>query len=272
MSSYLMTKYKGVYNLRAEIDLRTNDYCRTDKGELENYSDIWIECEGKGRIYHYGKSILQYYQPSLQRGHNIIKKMYVELCNGDIDKISEQVNIINVNIKEQNKLKKDDEEFTKLKIKTIYDFIYPELLNLDLISNIEETDEEILFKFKTSNLDKLSDFLKPKSTCFWNPFSSKYLKQNVRKTGNKYIVSQEDLQAYKDITSLIPKGDMRIYVEVNKLFMKKISTKDHTLETIRNEIKVKGMKAYEYFNYLGEDTWNKYLKFLKAEVNKKYNV
>jgi mRNA degradation ribonuclease J1/J2 len=72
MSSYLIDKFKGKYSLQAEIDKSTGDFCRDKNGNLENYNDIWIECYGKGRVFHYGKNVLTYYCESKQRGKNII--------------------------------------------------------------------------------------------------------------------------------------------------------------------------------------------------------
>jgi hypothetical protein len=72
-------KYKDKYNLMAEIDKRTNDFCRDDNGNLDNYNDIWIECEGKCRVYHYGSTHLQFYSRSLIRGRNILNKIYENL-------------------------------------------------------------------------------------------------------------------------------------------------------------------------------------------------
>jgi hypothetical protein len=148
--------------------------------------------------------------------------------------------------------------------------MYKELILNKTIFDIEETDEEILFKFKANNLEKLKPILKPKSTCFWSPYSVKYLRRNAIKKNGKYIINNADLTLYKEITSLIPKGNMRIYVDVNNAFIDQISSKKHNADTIKNEIKVGGYsKTYEYFHSLGKDTWDKYLQFLKENINEK---
>ena len=95
-----MHKYVGTYRVKSEIDQRTNDFCRNDKGELENNQDIYIKCAKGIRIYHYGGGILLVYIPSKGRGRNIIKN------------------------------------------ESIKDFIF----------DIEETDSEVLFKFKDKNM------------------------------------------------------------------------------------------------------------------------
>lgn len=69
--NYLTKKYKGIYRLRAPID-QYNQFPREfNKKYTEN--DIYIDCQHGNKIFHFGRSILQAYIPSLQRGHNIIK-------------------------------------------------------------------------------------------------------------------------------------------------------------------------------------------------------
>ena len=54
------------------MDTNTNDYPKKLNGTYEDI-DLYIDCMNNIRIYYYGKSVLQAYIPSLQRGHNIIK-------------------------------------------------------------------------------------------------------------------------------------------------------------------------------------------------------
>ena len=58
----------------SEIDQRTNDFCRDKNGELNNPNDIYIKCADGIKIFHYGGDVLKVYIPSLQKGHNIVKK------------------------------------------------------------------------------------------------------------------------------------------------------------------------------------------------------
>lgn len=58
--------------MQAEIDKRTGDFCRDKNGNLENYTDIWIECYG-GRIFHYGGKVLEYYSNTIIKGKNVLK-------------------------------------------------------------------------------------------------------------------------------------------------------------------------------------------------------
>ena len=79
--SYLTDKFKGVYRILPEVDTLTNDFPRKLNGSYE-YIDCYISCQHNIKIYHYGKSILQAYIPSLQRGNNIIKA--IQGINPDI--------------------------------------------------------------------------------------------------------------------------------------------------------------------------------------------
>ena len=246
MSSYLITNYKGVYNLDTEIDRRTGDFCRDKNENLENFTDIWIVCQGKCKIFYYGKGILEYYCPSLGRGHNILKDLY-EFAIGSTKKFETE---------------------------TLFDYdsMYKELETANVIcGKVEETSEEVLFKFKASNLDNWKSILKPRTSCLRSPFSTLNLRRNVIKEHGKYVIDKADLERYKEITSLIPKSDMRMYIDLNNAFISQIATKKHSADDIKREIKIGGFKCVEYFHHLGNDTWKKYLEFLDKQIKEKYN-
>lgn len=67
----MISHYKGKYRILCEYDKRTNQFPRKLNGTFEDI-DCYITCH-RGRIYHFGNRILEYYTDSLQRGHNIIK-------------------------------------------------------------------------------------------------------------------------------------------------------------------------------------------------------
>jgi hypothetical protein len=89
------------------------------------------------------------------------------------------------------------------------------------------------------------------------------------KENGKYVISSEDLNEYKEITSVIPQGRMRIYLDLNNDFIDKIASKSNNAESIKNKQKLSGLKSKEYFHSLGNDVWNKYLQFLKVNINEK---
>ena len=72
MANYLM-KYKGTYRIKPNLDLEYNDVPRDENGCIDSsYDDIYIKCANGAQIYHYGRSTLCGYVPSIGRGHNIL--------------------------------------------------------------------------------------------------------------------------------------------------------------------------------------------------------
>ena len=127
-------RYKGTYRLKVPYDLRNNQYGRKLNGTLEDID-----------VYHYGRSILQAYIPSLIRGHNVLKKL-------------------------------------------------TDLYGQDIVSDIEESDSEVLFRFNARDIKKIIPLLKSRTNGSGiSPFSSK----NLPKT--KYIIPDEDFAMYKNI-------------------------------------------------------------------------
>ena len=72
-------KYKGIYRLMAQVDQNTNDFPRDERGNIDS-DDVYIKCAYGNQIYHYGRSTLVAYIPSLGRGHNILYALAKELC------------------------------------------------------------------------------------------------------------------------------------------------------------------------------------------------
>lgn len=141
---YLTTKYKGKYRLKCEVDKVTNDFPETLKDTYED-ADVYIDCSFGNKIFYYGKGILQSYIPSLQRGRNIIRKLYTENINPE-----------NVSILKSGK-------------GTTYKIIDHKQFNSDIknskfIFDILETNSEVMFKFYEKNSDKIIPLLKPKTS------------------------------------------------------------------------------------------------------------
>lgn len=204
-----MTKYKGVYRLRTEIDKKTNTFPREYNGEFAT-NDVYIDCHKNIRIHHYGKSILEAYIHSLGRGRNIVKAINQEL--GD-----------------------------------------------DIIFHIEETDEEILFRFHSKNMDKLEKYLKPKTNgADRSPFSTKNLPKS------KYIIPDEDLVEYKKIIEKIPKNQLITIVHRTNDFLQSLTTKKNTWEIIKSDMALKGIKGKDYIHSIGK--WEEYINYLRKEL------
>ena len=80
---YLQTKFKGIYRLKYPIDKRNNQFPRKLNGAYED-ADVYIDCRYGNKVFHYGRSTLEAYIPSLGRGHNIVKKIEEEYGDGII--------------------------------------------------------------------------------------------------------------------------------------------------------------------------------------------
>jgi hypothetical protein len=237
----------------AEIDKSTNDFCRDKDGNLDNYSDIWIECHGNCRIFHFGGNVLQFYSPSLGRGHNILKEIYNSII-GSCDKF---IKISTYQDKGGNN--KESKIFD-------YESMYSELLNNGTIFDIEETDTEVLFKFKAKDFDKLEKNIKPKTNNTGrSPFSVKNLRKQLGiKKSEKHDIPIEKLEEYKKITNQISKGNISIYNKINDGFLSVLSIKINcSQDTFKEKIKDGNFTSKGFIWSLGEETWNKYLDYIK---------
>lgn len=73
MAGYLR-KYVGIYEVRADYDLDTNDFPRTIDGTLEpSFDDYYINCQNGIKIRHATGSTLSCYVPSVKRGKDILR-------------------------------------------------------------------------------------------------------------------------------------------------------------------------------------------------------
>ena len=206
--AYLYDKFKGIYRLKVPIDSHTNDYCRKLNGTCEDV-DMYIDCQFENKVFHFGGSILQAYIPSLQRGHNIVKKLE------EIDKF--------------------------------------------LIFDIEETDSEVLFKFKYVNSDIIIPLLKPRTSgAGISPFSSKNLPKS------NYTIPESDLAEYKSVISDVPKDELLSICHTSNNFIKTLTTKQNPMENIKADMKLTGLKWKEYIHSIGQ--WDNYMNYLRKEL------
>lgn len=91
MAGYLVRNYKSVYRILPVIDNATNDFCRDCNGKIDE-DNVYIPCYYNSRIWHYGRSKLIAYIPSVQRGHNVIKALKKNGVNVfDCDESDEEV-------------------------------------------------------------------------------------------------------------------------------------------------------------------------------------
>ena len=105
MAGYLVRNYKSVYRILPVIDNATNDFCRDCNGKIDE-DNVYIPCYYNSRIWHYGRSKLIAYIPSVQRGHNVIKALKENGVNVfDCDESDEEV-VFKFNASDMNQVSK----------------------------------------------------------------------------------------------------------------------------------------------------------------------
>lgn len=133
-------------------------------------------------------------------------------------------------------------------------------IDFSLIFDIEETDSEILFKFKYANSDKIIPLLKPKTSgSNISPFSSKNLPKN-----KDFKIPDEELSLYKEIVAKISSERILALTHSTNSFIKSLATKNNPIENIKADMKLKGLKGKEYIYSIGK--WNEYIKYLKENL------
>ena len=236
---YLTTKYKGKYRLKCEVDKVTNDFPKTLKDTYED-ADVYIDCSFGNKIY--GKGILQSYILSLQRGRNIIRKLYAENIN------PENVSILK------------SEKGTTYKIIDHKQF-NSDIKNSKFIFDILETNSEVMFKFYEKNSDKIIPLLKPKTSgADISPFSSK----NLPKI--EYLIPKDELREYEDIIAPLKEdGKLLALSKLTQNYIKLLSKKRlYRGVDMKTYMRKKMLKGKEFIH--SEGHWNDYLKYLRKEI------
>ena len=128
-----------------------------------------------------------------------------------------------------------------------------------LIFDIEETDSEILFKFKYVNSDKIIPLLKPRTSGSQiSPFSSKNLPKS------NFKIPDDKLTQYKQIVSKIPPEKLFTLSRMTYSYLQTLVTKKNTWENIKSDMRLKCVKGKEYIYMI--DKWEEYLKYLENEI------
>ena len=131
--------------------------------------------------------------------------------------------------------------------------------NPSIIFDIEETDSEVLFKFKYASSDRIIQLLKPKTSgAGISPFSSKNLPKN------DYKIPNEDLNQYKELVAKIPQECILTLTHSTNSFIKSLATKKNPIENIKADMKLKGLKGKEYIHSIGK--WTEYISYLKEVI------
>lgn len=129
-----------------------------------------------------------------------------------------------------------------------------------LIFNIEETNAEVLFCFKATDMDKVVPYLKPSTLgAGISPYSSK----NRPKTA--YTIPSEDLDVYTDIMAQISSENRLAIGHMTQEFYKTKYKSKKAYEAFKQDLKTSGMKNKEYIHSRG--LWTDYIKYLQKTLN-----
>lgn len=128
-----------------------------------------------------------------------------------------------------------------------------------IITHLQEGDSEVIFRFKYSNSDKVIPLLKPRTSgANISPFSSKNLPKS------SYTIPEKDLNIYKHIVAKIPREDILTITHNTNNFIKSLATKKNSMENIKADMKLKGLKGKEYIHSIGQ--WDNYINYLRKEL------
>ena len=132
--------------------------------------------------------------------------------------------------------------------------------------DIEQTDEETLFKVKDKDLENIIEFLEPQTNgASISPFSTKNLKKD--KQPFVEVVNHTQNAVYEEIKAFLPKEDKLLIGQWNRCFIADFLTKKlgMSADEIKADMKQKNMKQKDYFCHVGY--WNEYIDYLKKEIS-----
>lgn len=244
----MIEKFKGTYRLKAPYDLSNNQFPR-DINNTFSDMDIYVDCSNGIQISHYGHGKLEAYIPSLGRGRNIVKAIYSDYVQ-DIEKSPYMTTT-----------EKEDEKTKEVKTTNSFDYdaLYKDKELNKIIFDINETDEEVLFKFSWDKMKDFEKYFKPKtSAANRSPFSSKNLPKS------DYEIPEEDQLKYKEVVAKLPKEDILKVSRMTNDYIKSLANRRNKLEDIKNDMKQKCMKNNQYIHSI--DKWDDYLKYLEKEI------
>ena len=134
-------------------------------------------------------------------------------------------------------------------------------IDSSIIFDIEETDEEVLFKFKYVDSDKIIPLLKPRTSgANISPFSTRNLPKN-----KGYKIPDEDLNLYKEIVAKIPPERILVLTHITNSYIKTLVNRRNTMDKIRADMKLKGLSGKNYIHSIGK--WKDYIKYMEKNLN-----
>lgn len=244
-------KYKGVYRLRTPYCEKTKQFPREYDGQFAE-NDVYIDCQNGVQVSHYGHGVLEAYIPSLQSGRTMLKFIYRDLINKD----NTETNINTYEVVRNGETISVTKETVTILDEKLYE---NDMESSNIIFNIEETDEEVIFRYHSKHMGQLEKYLKPKTSgADISPFSSR----NLPKV--KYTIPDKDLVAYKEIVSKIPKNELISIVHMTKKFLETYAKKNLKGVDIKADMALKGLKGKDYIHSIG--AWDKYIEYLKKNI------
>lgn len=143
------------------------------------------------------------------------------------------------------------------------------LINENIVFNIKQTDEEMIFQFNVKYLDIVASCMKARLNRrlengeynYISPFS----KRNLPKSN--YEIPYDELEQYTTIINHIPQNKKVCINIINKNFIRKyICKRNMTITDIKKEQRKLMLRTKEYIHYKG--MWELYLKYIEKEITK----
>ena len=243
MANYLR-KYVGTYRVKAEYDLSTNDYPRTEDGRLDpSFDDLYIDCRNNIKIKHGAGSVLSCYVPTKQRGTNILRKIYEDNISENLPKETSQT-------------------------RTYFEKLTKQLVENGILISAEILDYEVYFEFSADKIDYIAKLVGAKTNgAKMSPFSPKNLPREP------YKIPDKDMKLYKAATKNFPTKTVEVHGKprtmidgiliqsLTKKFDEVIIKSQPKGFNVVKDRKKKCLKGKEYIHSM--DLWNEYCEFLK---------
>ena len=156
----------------------------------------------------------------------------------------------------------------QIKLRYVYDMFivkFPSLAKIISFETFSHMVDEVLDEFKkllnkNDKMKKLEKYLKPKTNgARISPFSIRNIKPKT-----KYKIPNEDLLRYKDLMKNLSQKEVLSFGLYTNNFIKSLVSKKNTMENIKADMKLKGLKGKEYIHSIGK--WNEYIKYLEKEI------
>ena len=134
----------------------------------------------------------------------------------------------------------------------------------NIIYDVDETSEEIVFYFKANDIEKIAEFMQPMTN---GKDTSPFSKKNLPKA--KYTIPEKDLEKYKEIIKDIPKTESLRISRISDKFDAIIQKKMGKKYDVKVERKKAMLKQKEFVHKIG--LWSDYIEFMQKHIKEIYN-